>query len=279
LPYALEKHLLFFGAFSGAQLLRREPPDRYVFNFRASYEEETAAAVKYLIKTRKIRPEAIAVFAQQDGYGDSGFRGVARVLREFGREREQILRVGHQRNSAVVEPAVAEILRHPEIKAVVMVTTYIPAARFIAAVKKARPDMVFSNVSFVGSDALAEELRNQGPGLAAGVINTQVVPPVDSQATAVIRFREQLQTFYPNERPSYVSLEGYLDGVILEEGLRRAGPNLTTETLIDALESIKNFDLGIGAPITYGLSQHQGSHRVWATVLDADGRLQELDLD
>src|SRR5262249_48173039 len=74
-PYALERKMLFFGAFTGAGLLRSDPPDRYVFNYRASYAEETAATVDYLVKVRKLKPEQIAVFAQQDAYGDSGFSG------------------------------------------------------------------------------------------------------------------------------------------------------------------------------------------------------------
>ena len=71
LPYALERKMLFFGAFTGASLLRRDPPDRYVFNYRASYAEETDAVVRYLVKVRGLRPDQIAVFAQQDAYGDS----------------------------------------------------------------------------------------------------------------------------------------------------------------------------------------------------------------
>src|SRR5262245_17561705 len=81
LPYALERKMLFFGAFTGAGLLRRDPPDRYVFNYRASYAEETDAVVRYLVKMRGLRPEQIAVFAQQDAYGDSGFAGVAKAMR------------------------------------------------------------------------------------------------------------------------------------------------------------------------------------------------------
>ena len=76
LPYALDRKMLFFGAFTGAGLLRNDPPDRYVFNYRASYAEETAAVVNYLVKVRRLLPEQIAVFAQQDAYGDSGFAGV-----------------------------------------------------------------------------------------------------------------------------------------------------------------------------------------------------------
>ena len=75
IPYALERRMLFFGAFTGSNILRNDPPDRYVFNYRASYAEETDAVVRYLIKMRRLQPRQIAVFAQQDSYGDAGFAG------------------------------------------------------------------------------------------------------------------------------------------------------------------------------------------------------------
>jgi ABC-type branched-subunit amino acid transport system substrate-binding protein len=85
LPYALEHKMLFFGAFTGANLLRRDPPDRYVFNYRASYAEETDAVVRYLMNVRRVPPEQIAVFAQQDAYGDAGFAGVGKAIRAMRR--------------------------------------------------------------------------------------------------------------------------------------------------------------------------------------------------
>src|SRR5712675_3596495 len=78
LPYALDRRMLFFGAFTGANVIRHDPPDRYVFNYRASYAEETDAAVRYFVKMRRIPPRQIAVFAQQDAGGDAGFAGVAK---------------------------------------------------------------------------------------------------------------------------------------------------------------------------------------------------------
>src|SRR5437588_8418824 len=83
-PYSLERKMLFFGAFTGANVLRNDPPDRYVVNYRASYAEETDAVVRYLVKLRRIPPRQIAVFAQQDTYGDSGFAGVAKAVRALG---------------------------------------------------------------------------------------------------------------------------------------------------------------------------------------------------
>ena len=111
LPYALERKMLFFGAFTGAGLLRNDPPDRYVFNYRASYAEETAAMVHYLVKVRRLMPEQIAVFAQQDAYGDSGFAGVAKAIRSLGGNDSTILRLNYQRNTVDVDDAVAQLHR------------------------------------------------------------------------------------------------------------------------------------------------------------------------
>jgi serine/threonine protein kinase/ABC-type branched-subunit amino acid transport system substrate-binding protein len=279
-PYALDRKLLFFGPFTGAGLLRKDPPDRYVFNYRASYAEETAAMVRYLIEIKKLKPEQIAVFAQKDGYGDAGFTGVAKGLRKHGRDPEQILRVGYERNTGDVDAAVQEILRHKdEVKAVIMVPTYRPAARFIQKLKDAQFKGTFLNVSFVGSEALAEELKQAGPQYAQGVIVTQVVPHYDARATAVLRYRNNLKNYFPDEQPSFVSLEGYLAASLLVEGLKKAGDEVTTDTVIDALESIRNLDIGIGAMINYGPSEHQGSHKVWGTVLDSSARYQILDMN
>src|SRR5205823_392265 len=126
------------------------------------------------------------------GYGDSGFRGVARALRKVGRAEDQIVRVGYSRTTLQVEPAAAEIIKRKEIRAVIMVATYRPAARFIGLVKEAGRDVTFTSTGFVDSAALAEELRLRGPKLGKGVIVTQAVPPVDSHASLVLSYREQL---------------------------------------------------------------------------------------
>jgi serine/threonine protein kinase/ABC-type branched-subunit amino acid transport system substrate-binding protein len=279
-PIILKEKRVLFGAFTGAGLLRRDPPDRYVFNYRASYAEETAAIVQYLMKVRRVPPDAIAVFAQNDGYGNAGFNGVAKALRNVDADPDKVVRLGYERNTVDVDAAVAELLKHRDrIKAVVMVPTYRPAAVFIKRVRDAGMHPIFTNVSFVGSDALAEALKETAPRYAEGVIVTQVVPFPGSSATGVLRYREHLGQFFPEERPGFVSLEGYIAANILCEALTRAGPELTTDRLVEALESIRDLDLGVGTRITYSLSEHQGSHKVWATVLDANGQFQSLELD
>jgi ABC-type branched-subunit amino acid transport system substrate-binding protein len=278
-PYANANKLIFFGAFTGARILRKDPPDRYVFNYRASYEEETAKIVEYLVEIKKIAPDQIAVFDQDDGFGDAGFNGVAKIMRtKYKRDVADIFRVRYERNTSKVHEAVQGILQHPKLRAVVMVGTYKPVTEFIRQIRDANRELTFTNVSFVGSEALAEGLKELGQGYADGVIVTQVVPPIDSGASVVLKYRELLAKYFPNERPSFTSLEGYIATTVFVEGLKRAGPDPTTEKMIDALESIRDFDIGIGAPITLNGNEHQASHKVWATVLDKAGQFKVLEM-
>src|ERR1039458_8924249 len=280
LPYALDRKMLFFGAFTGAGLLRRDPPDRYVFNYRASYAEETATVVRWLVEVKKIRPAAIAVFAQQDSFGDAGFAGVAKALRRYGRAPDEILRVGFKRNTLELQEAVDGVLKNRKtVKAIVMVAPYRPAAKFVEEIKRQQLDVIFSNVSFVGATAFAEEMRQLGGKFASGVIVTQVVPPIDSNATSVIGYRNALQKYFPGEKPDFVSLEGYIVGSLFVEGLRHAGANLTTDRVIEALEGIHDLDLGIGTKLSFGPSEHQASHKVWGTILNEAAQYQVLDLE
>jgi serine/threonine protein kinase/ABC-type branched-subunit amino acid transport system substrate-binding protein len=279
LPYALKRKMLLFGAFSGGDLLRRVPPDRHVFNYRPSLEEETAAAVNYLIRRKKVRPDRIAVFSQDDEYGAAGFRGVEKALRRHGLAPEQIVHVRYPRNTVRIEAAEKEILSRRQIEAVVLVATYKPAARFIRQIRRTGRQMLFTSTAFSDAAALADELRGAAPEFMEGVSVTQTVPPVDSHASLVLTYREQLRRYAPSEAPTAVSLEGYIAAAILCEGLRRAGADLTTETLVEALESIRDLDLGLGPRINFGPSEHQAIHKVWGLVLDRSGRYRPLELD
>ena len=279
-PFALERRMLFFGAFTGAGLLRRDPPDRYVFNYRASCAEETYAAVRYLVKVRKLRPEQIAVFAQQDSYGDFGYAGVEKAIRALRNgEGGPILRVGYSRNTVDVDTAITQIRSNrTPIKAVVMVATYRAAAKFIEKMRPSYPGMIFTNVSFVGSTSLRDELMLLGPKYASGVIITQTVPPLDANMPLVLQYRAALSKYFRGETPDYVSLEGYVAAQILIEALRRSGPVPDPEKVVAALENMHNVELGLGTPVGFSKSEHQACHKVWATQLTEAGKFEPIVL-
>jgi branched-chain amino acid transport system substrate-binding protein len=138
--------------------------------------------------------------------------------------------------------------------------------------------MIFTNVSFVGSTALADELMLLGGRYAAGVIVTQVVPAVSSYSTAILEYKSALSKYFPGEAPDYVSLEGYVAGSVLAQALKRTGPQLDTERLVEGFEGLRNLDMGLGTLLTFGRGDHQGSHKVWGTQLDETGQYHSVEL-
>jgi len=281
IPYALEHRALYFGAFTGAPSLRHDPPDRYVFNYRAGYAEEADAIVRYLVKVRGLRPEQIGVLTQQDAYGDAGMDGVAKAIRALrGGVTGQIFRMSYNRNTVNVDDAVAQLrkLKVP-LKAVVLVATFRPAAKFIEKTRDLYPDMIYATISGVGSTGLADELMLLGAKYASGVICTQVTPAVDSYASVALAYKNALAKYAPGEAPDYVSLEAYLTANILIEGLKRAGPQLDTETVVDKLENMRNFEMGLGPRVNFGPSEHQAVHKVWGTQLDETGHYRSMELE
>jgi branched-chain amino acid transport system substrate-binding protein len=279
-PFALERRALFFGPLTGASIVRHDPPDRYVFNYRPSYTEEADAAVRYLVKIRKLQPRQIAVFAQNDSYGDSGFAGVAKAFRALGFNDAAILRLNYTRNTIDVDEAVNQLRQQKvPIRAVVMVATTRPAAKFIEKTRDLVPGMIYANVSAVGASSLAEELVLLGPRFTQGVVVTQTVPAVSGYSSVVLEYKNALAKYFPGESPDYISLEGFVSANVLIDALRRCGPQIETERLVDILENTRNLDLGLGTAIGFSRGEHQASHKVWGTALDETGKYQAIELE
>ncbi len=265
LPLVKKDRTLFFAPFTGAGVLRQDPPDRYVINYRASYAEEIAAMVDALIDAG-LQPADIAFFTQRDGYGDAGFAGGCAALKRHGlKDERQLLHVRYPRNTLAVENALADVLlagRTP--KAIIMVGAYAPCAKFIRLARQSGLQALFLSVSFVGSDFLAEALGTR----IEGVIVTQVVPHPDDATLPIVRqYRDDLRAWGGNARPTFASLEGYVAARILAAALARLHGEPTREGIIDALEGLGTFDLGLGHPLQLDRQRHQASGTVWPTLL------------
>ena len=265
LPLATAAKMPFVAPYTGAEGLRT-PFNRYAFHVRASYFDETAEIVKQLTS---VGIKRIAVFYQNDSYGKAGLEGVQRALKPLGLEPVSLGTV--ERNTVEVAAAVTSIMAaRPD--AIVQISAYKSCAAFIRGARKAGFGGTFYNVSFVGTQALADELGRE----AAGVVVSQVMPypfsaavPVAGEYLAAGRAASGDKPFVP----SYGSIEGYVAAKVMAEGLRRAGGTLSADTLISALESLREFNLG-GFFVYFGPSKHTGSRFVDLTILGGDGRVR-----
>jgi ABC-type branched-subunit amino acid transport system substrate-binding protein len=262
-PIFTEAQVPFVGAFTGAELLR-QPFNRYIFNVRASYYAETDAIVDLLTRLSINR---IAVFYQNDSYGQAGLKGVERAM---DKRKMKILATGTvERNTVDVAKAVDAISKS-DPQAVVMVSAYKSCAAFIKEMKKAGSHPQFMNVSFVGSRALAAELGATGRGVGI----SQVVPYPWNVGTPVVRdYQKHLAAASGGEADyTFGSLEGYIAAKVFVEGLRRAGREPTRDSFIAGLETLREHDLG-GFTVTYTPSDHNGSRFVDLTVIGRDQKI------
>jgi ABC-type branched-subunit amino acid transport system substrate-binding protein len=274
LPIATGSGTPFFAAFSGAGVLRKDPPDRLVFNYRASLAEETAAMVDALLDHGALRCEEIAIFTQRDAFGDAGCAGAVQAMKRHGLEDERsIAHLRYERNSVAVESAVADyVLLEPEPRAVIMVGTYAPCAAFIRECRAQGSTATFSCVSSVGAQSLARELGAAGEG----VFVTQVVPHCDSDLPVVREYRAALSARDASAAPGVGSLEGYVAARVLLRALEHVEGTPTRASLADALETLGRFDLGLGVPLNLSAAEHQACHRVWLSVIHG-GRVLASD--
>jgi ABC-type branched-subunit amino acid transport system substrate-binding protein len=274
LPIAAEKQVLFFGAFTGARVLRKTPPDPNVFNVRASYAEETGAMVEALVKFGGLQPTEIACFTQRDAYGDSGFEGARNALLRAGLPADHSITHGrYERNTTDIEGGLADILMaDPAPRAVIMVGTYKPCALFVRQARQAGLKSLFLNVSFVGAASLAREAGAD----SENVIVTQVVPHPGSSLPFVSQYRDALKALEPDQAASFGSLEGYLAGRVLCAALERVKGDVSRAGLPDALRGLGKFDLGLGTELEFGPGLQQASHTVWPTVIRG-GRVEAVE--
>ena len=259
LPVITQAKVPLVGMFTGAEALR-VPFNRYVFHVRASYYDETEAIVEQVVSTGG---KNIAVFYQDDAYGQAGLKGVEIAMAKRNMKISALGTV--ERNTVKVENAVKTI-NAAKPDAVVMISAYTSCAEFIRQMKKAGSGATFYNVSFVGSKALSDALGKDGVGVAI----SQVAPFPWGTAVPVVKEYQQLAKKAGFADYNFSAIEGFLVAKVMVEGLRRTGRDLTREKFIDAMEKL-DVDLG-GFYVTYSPKSHTGSKFVDLTIIGRDGK-------
>ncbi|MFP8832810.1 ABC transporter substrate-binding protein [Hydrogenophaga sp. XSHU_21] len=262
LPLATEAKVPFFAPFTGAEVLR-DPFNRYAIHVRASYFDETAAIVRQLTQ---VGIKRISVFYQNDAYGKAGLEGVTRALKAMSLEPASTGTV--ERNTVDVAESVKSIMAaRPE--AIVQISAYKSCAAFIRESRKAGYAGNLYNVSFVGTQALLDELGKDARGVAVSQVMPFPYSPVtqiSGEYLAAVRAKQ-------GRAPNYSGIEGFVAAKVFCEALNRAGRGVTRESFITAIQSLRNVDMG-GFPVEFGPNDHTGSKFVELTLLTEDGRIR-----
>ncbi len=228
MPIIRESDIPFVAAFSGASFLRKPPRDNFI-NFRSSYADEIEKIIKYLVDIKHLNK--IAIFYQNDDYGDDGY--IATILSLRKRKLSLIAEGTYRRNTLSVTQALYDI-RASKPEAIVMVGAYKPVALFIKRYRKiGKTKTIFCNISFVNADELVKELRYN----TKNMIFSQIVPSYNNLNIPIVKeYRSMLKKDYPAIKYGFVSLESYIAAKINVEALEQIKGYITRRKFLAQLK-------------------------------------------
>lgn len=239
----------------------RERPAANLFFLRASYGDEMDRIVEHQATLGITR---IALVYQDDPFGRAARRSFEEAMR---RQRLAPVAISSVDPQAIdVAPALAEIGRSQPM-AIVLGTTGKVSTSLLKGIGQGGQRPSIFGLSVLSPALLHAELK----GGVGGIVMSQVVPsPWNTKYGIVRQYRAALAVSTNPAEIHHASIEGYIAGRVLIEGLRRAGKELTRAGLVNALGGLRKFDLG-DFVVDYGNRRHAGSSLVELTILRHDG--------
>jgi len=245
-----------------------QPFNRYIFPVYQLYVDEAKALTRYLYENMKLTK--VAVFYQNDDYGKQGLEGVERY------EKEKGLKVAAAVSAEVTDRDLSSHalkLKDSGAEAVIMWAMPTHGALLLAECAKISYRPQWATSSTLSDAPLMMQITK---GLWSGMINSFPVELPDSNHPLMVKYRAWHEKYEPNERWGSFYYAGCAYAEPLAEGLRRAGRNLTPETFIEAMETIRDWRGGIGAPVTFTPTDHQGTKDTYFAQVQPDGSMKKL---
>jgi ABC-type branched-subunit amino acid transport system substrate-binding protein len=240
------------------------PPTKYIFAVYPLYCDEAAILVDHAVK--ELGKKRIAFFYLNDDYGKMGLIGAELALKKY--------------NMELVEAVSAEImdselsshcLRLKEADPDCVIIFLIPKQAAIFLVTAAKMDFkpLFMSTSTCSDTEIMFDVSKER---FKEVIFTSFAELPDSQHPMMLKYKKARDDFSPNERwgPFFYAGFGFVEPMV--EGLKRCGRDLTADNFVKAMESIKDWESGIGLRITYGPNQRQGTRDSYLAKCTEDGK-------
>jgi len=285
---------------------------RFIFNVRASYAQEARATLEYFIRRAKtlsapLDYRHLISFDQNDTYGEAGYAGLKAAYKDlqattapslatlpdgdtpFARyryQREDPGGTSAAQATNTIDYITDQILVNPgpQIVGILMTDTYGAGENYIKAVQDWRAGLppetasrlavIFSNVSFVGANSLADRLKDATDRYTKEVYVSQVVPNYADDDSDIVKVYKGLVPD-ANAR-NFTSFEGYISARIFIAGLVAEKRAYTSENLISTFENLHDLPVGLGASSGFSANDHNYSKTVWGTAIQPDGTFKSV---
>jgi ABC-type branched-subunit amino acid transport system substrate-binding protein len=260
MPTVKEKKVPFFAPFTGADAIHKQ--NAMVFVLRASYADELQ---KILEHWNALGADRITVIHYDDEIGNQNYATVERIMKAGGK---QAASVKLQRNKDVDKSAIDAIIKSdPHV--IISTTLYGATSQILTGLREAKKPYNMTALSFTGPSQLA---KVAGPS-AYGVSVAGVVPPPTKTLVPVIKECGDAVKKAGIKELNYTNLEACIAAKVLVEGMRRAGREVTRESLYKGLMNITDYDAG-GYSVHFGPEKRHGSHFVELAVISRTGQFR-----
>lgn len=274
-PILNEEKIVLFGAYTGGNVLRESFTNKYIFNYRVSYAQEAYFIVSNLLK-QGLKADEIALFTQNDTYGDSGYIGAIKAFKDFGyTDPTKITHGRYTRNTLNIEIGLSKMLdSQKDLKAIVLVSVDEPVIKFIKYAKLDFPNVKF----FALSPANIKEVSKKVKHHAKDLYVTQVVPLLSSKDIKIIKeYKKNLKKHFPKEEANLISLEGYIVGKLFVSCIKNLSfDKITSQGIYESLKRATNIDIGLDFVSSFKNYKHQYSSKLWLSTIK-NGKLLEMD--
>jgi branched-chain amino acid transport system substrate-binding protein len=233
----------------------------------ATYADQTWMIIDHLVNERKIRK--IASFYQDDEYGlDGHLAGKAR-LKQY--ELAYVAEVDYKRADIDFSSQAAK-LKQSGAEAVILQAVYREPPRLAEQCHAIGYHPLFIGASPIVVDKTIE----LGGKHVDGMMGVEVYPLPTEPGPFLDLYRADMKKYSPNLALDTTNLYGYQKAALFVEALQRTGRNLTRESLLTGIESIKDWDPGWGLKYTYGGDKRRVMSRMGRLVVVKDGKWARL---
>jgi ABC-type branched-subunit amino acid transport system substrate-binding protein len=246
--YLAENKIVAVGMCTAAMELVK-PTGKYYFSSFDLFGDEMSVLTKYAVEELKFKK--IGFFYQNDPMGLDALNGARERMKTYGMEFVAEIPV-----EPTEKDLSSQILKFKNAGAECVMMQVAPTPG-VVAVKTAAA--IGYKPQWISADTLGDMhmMYKITGGLWEGVITGGKTLSPDGDDPLIVKYREAAKRLMPEEQFSGFFLAGIMFAEPLVYALKKVGRDLSTEALVNALNSVKDFQ-GVGPKITWTPDQHQG---------------------
>jgi branched-chain amino acid transport system substrate-binding protein len=243
------------------------PPRKYIFNTAPYTEDEARVPIDFAIDDLKMKNPKIGIITMPGSAGKSFLDGAKEQAKKYN-----LKIVGYYEvPSDSIDFSAPVIGLRKENVEIVLLYVVPPCANLVL---KEAQKLLWRPLFFGGWPSSQDKIIELAGDAAEGMHAVRgFAMPTDKEVPGVKRVLEIAKKYHVGKEITDTYIYGWVNAIVMAEGLKRAGRDLTIEKLVKALESLKNFSTeGLCGPVTYSPTQRSSGAQLYIVKADVKNK-------